>query len=95
MKIKGTCRRCGREFLAEQVILNGGHCPWDGKPFQADYAVVLVDSLADAESAGNTLENAFEKLADIEPDFVLDIESVLGEIRGHLERLEGPHGGGS
>ena len=93
MKIKGTCRRCGREFLAEQVILNGGHCPWDGKPFQADYAVVLVDSLTDAESAGNTLENALEKLADIEPEFVLDIESVLAEIRGHLERLERPHGG--
>ena len=72
MKIKGTCRRCGREFLAEQVILNGGHCPWDGKPFQADYAVVLVDSLTDAESAGSTLENALEKLADIEPEFVLD-----------------------
>jgi len=58
VKIKGTCRRCGREFLVEQVIRNGGECPWDGKPFQADYAVVLVDSLRDAESAGNTLENA-------------------------------------
>jgi ferritin-like metal-binding protein YciE len=56
--------------------------------------VVLVDSLTDAESAGNTLENALEKLADIEPDFVLDIESVLGEIRGHLERLERAHGDG-
>ena len=91
MKIKGTCRRCGREFLVEQVIENGGRCPWDGKPFQADYAVVLVDSLRDAETAGNTLENALEKVADIEPEFVLDIDSVIGRIREHLERLERTH----
>ena len=91
MKIKGTCRRCGREFLVEQVIQNGGRCPWDGKPFQADYAVVLVDSLRDAEAAGNTLENALEKVADIEPEFVLDIDSVIGRIREHLERLERTH----
>ena len=92
MKIKGTCRRCGREFLVEQVIENGGRCPWDGKPFQADYAVVLVDSLRDAEAAGNTLENALEKVADMEPEFVLDIDSVIGRIREHLERLERSHG---
>jgi hypothetical protein len=91
LKIKGTCRRCGREFLVEQVIENGGRCPWDGKPFQADYAVVLVDSLRDAEAAGNALENALEKVADIEPEFVLDIDSVIGRIREHLERLERTH----
>jgi hypothetical protein len=91
VKIKGTCRRCGREFLVEQVIENGGRCPWDGKPFQADYAVVLVDSLRDADTSGNTLENALEKVADIEPEFVLDIDSVIGRIRGHLERLERTH----
>ena len=94
MKIKGTCRRCGREFLVEQVIQNGGSCPWDGKPFQADYAVVLVDALRDAENSGNTLENALEKVADLEPEFVLDMASVLDEVRGDLERLERSHGGG-
>jgi hypothetical protein len=92
VKIKGTCRRDGREFLVEQVIENGGRCPWDGKPFQADYAVVLVDSLRDAEAAGNTLENALEKVADMEPEFMLDIDSVIGRIRDHLERLERTHG---
>jgi len=92
VKIKGTCRRCGREFLVEQVIGNGGRCPWDGKPFQADYAVVLVDSLRDAEASGNTMENALEKVADMEPEFVLDIDSVIGRIREHLERLERRHG---
>ncbi len=92
MKIKGTCRRCGREFLVEQVIRNGGRCPWDGRPFQADYAVVLVDSLRDAEAAGNTLENALEKVADLGPDFVLDADSAIRRIREHLERLERSHG---
>jgi hypothetical protein len=93
VKIKGTCRHCGRDFLVEQVLESGGRCPWDGRPFQADYAVVLVDSLRDADAAGNTLENALEKLADIGPDFVLDVDSVIGEIREHLERLERNHGG--
>jgi hypothetical protein len=87
VKIKGTCRRCGRDFFVEQVLQNGGECPWDGKPFQADYAVVLVDALREAENAGNTLENALEKIADLEPDFVLHADTILDEQRGHLERL--------
>ncbi len=94
MKIKGTCRRCGREFLVDQVLSNGGECPWDGQPFQPDYAVVLVDALRDAQDAGSTLENALEKVADLEPEFVLDMDTVLAEVRGHLERLERAHGGG-
>ncbi|HEX6230702.1 MAG TPA: hypothetical protein VF029_03215 [Actinomycetota bacterium] len=94
MKIKGTCRRCGREFLVDQVIGNGGTCPWDGKPFQADYAVVLVDALRDAQDAGSTLENALEKIADLEPEFVLDMSTILDQIREHVERLERSHGGG-
>jgi hypothetical protein len=93
VKIKGTCRRCGREFLAEQVRENGGLCPWDGKPFQPDYAVVLVDALRDAENAGSTLENALEKVADLEPEFVLHADTVLDDLRAHLERLERTHGG--
>jgi len=92
VKIKGTCMHCGREFLAEQVIENGGRCPWDGKALQSDYAAVLVDSLIQAEAAGNTLENALEKIADIDPDLVLDQASVLATIREHLDRLEHEHG---
>jgi ABC-type Fe3+-hydroxamate transport system substrate-binding protein len=91
VKIKGTCRHCGREFLAEQVIENGGRCPWDGRALQPDYAAVLVDSLRQAETAGNTLENALEKIADLEPDLVLDPASVLTIVREHLERLERSH----
>jgi hypothetical protein len=92
VKIKGTCRRCGRDFLVEQVLENGGVCPWDGKPFQADYAVVLVEALRDAGNAGNTLENALEKIADLEPEFVLHEDTILAEQRQHLDRLERTHG---
>jgi hypothetical protein len=95
VKIKGTCRRCGREFLVEQVLNNGGECPWDGKPFQPDYAVVLVDTLRDAEQAGSALEDALGKAADLEPDFVIDADSVLAALREHLERLEQLHAHGA
>jgi hypothetical protein len=88
VKIKGTCTRCGRDFFVEQIVENGGKCPWDGKPFQPDYAAVLVDALRDAEAAGNTLENALEKTADMHPAFVLRPDSVLGKLRQELERLE-------
>jgi len=90
VKIRGTCRRCGRDFLVEQVLENGGACPWDGEPMQADYAAVLVEALRQAEDAGNTLENALEKVADVKPAMMLEKESVLSRLRQHLERLEQP-----
>ena len=88
MKIKGTCRRDGRDFLAEQVVVSGGACPWDGEPFNADYAVTLVDALRDAEAAGNALELAMETLADLAPAFTLERESIFGQLRASLDRLE-------
>ena len=88
MKIKGTCKRDGREFLIEQVISGGGVCPWDGEPFESDYAVVMVDALRDAAAAGNRLEMAMEKIADLQPAFVLDRESVLGPLSAQLDKLE-------
>lgn len=87
MKIKGTCKRDGRDFLGEQVIDQGGECPWDGQPFNPDYAAVLVESLADAERAGSELERALGRVASLHPAFRLDEESVLGEIRRQLDRF--------
>ena len=87
MKIKGIDKRNGREFLVEQVIESGGTSPWDGRPFSPDYAVTLVNALRDAEDAGTRLEEALEQIADLQPDFTLDHESVLGPLRGHLDRL--------
>ena len=88
MKIKGTCRRDGREFFTEQAIASGGECPWDGEPFNADYAVTLVDALRDAEVAGNAFEEALDTIADIAPEFILDRESILGPLKSCLDRLE-------
>ena len=88
MKIKGTCKRCGRDVFAEQIVASGGACPWDGEPFNADYAVTLVDALRDAEAAGSALELAMDSIADLMPAFTLDRESIFGNIRASLDRLE-------
>ena len=88
MRIKGTCKRCGREFLADQVIDDGGRCPWDGEPFTADYALVLVDALRAAQMFGTRLERALEKIADIHPAFTLDRDSVLGALDRSIASLE-------
>ena len=86
MKIKGTCKRDGREFFAEQVVELGGECPWDGQPFNADYAAVLVESLREAERLGSQLERALERVASLHPAFILDEESVLGGLKNPLGR---------
>ncbi len=88
MKIRGTCKRDGREFFVEQVVEAGGECPWDGQPFNADYAVVLVESLREAERAGTTLERALERVSSMHPAFTLDAGSVLGQLKVQLDRLE-------
>jgi hypothetical protein len=88
VRIKGTCKRCGREFLADQVIDDGGRCPWDGEPFSADYALVLVDALKAAQLFGTRLERALEEIADIHPAFTLDRDSVLGALDRSIASLE-------
>jgi len=87
VKIKLYHTVCGREVLVRQVLQTGGHCPWDGKPFNKDYTAVLAETLETAESAGNVLENAFEKIAGMDPAFTIDADSVFGEIRGNVESL--------
>jgi hypothetical protein len=88
VKIKGTDKRNGREFLVEQVIESGGASPWDGRPFSPDYAVTLVNALRDAEEAGTKLEEALEQIADLKPELSLDRGSVLEPLAAHLARLE-------
>lgn len=88
MKIKGTCKRDGREFMVEQVIASGGTCPWDGEPFDADYAVTLVDALRDAKEAGTRLETALETIAALDPEFRLSQDSILSDLRTQIDRLD-------
>lgn len=77
MKIKGTCGRCGKDFLAEQVVASHGHCPWCGQAFNPDYTANLVKALQEADVAGDVLEDALRQIADLEPHFELDETSVL------------------
>jgi hypothetical protein len=88
VKIRGTCKRDGRDFMVEQVIASGGACPWDGEPFQPDYAVTLVNALRDAEEAGSRLEQALETVADLRPEFILRSDSVIGHVQTQLARLQ-------
>ena len=88
MKIKGTCKRDGREFMVDQVIESGGACPWDGEPFENDYAVVLVDSLRDAQKQASELVQSLEKIAALRPDLTLGASSLIGPIKAQLDRLE-------
>jgi len=87
VKVKGTCSNCGREFLVQQVLESEGHCPWCGKAFQPHYTAVLVDALGLVEGAGNTLENALEKVAGMHPNFVLDEDSILARVEGYLAEI--------
>ena len=88
MRIRGTCANCGREFLPEQVIEAGGHCPWCGKAFNRDYTALLVQALQQADRAGDVLEDALKDIASIEElATVIDEESVLEPLRDALEAI--------
>jgi hypothetical protein len=88
MRIKGTCTNCGREFLPEQVAAAGGHCPWCGRAFDADYTALLVRALQQAARAGNELQAALEQMADIEElAMEIDEESMLEPLREALRRI--------
>ena len=84
MKIRGTCQNCGRDFLTQQVLANGGHCWNCGKPYQPHYTAVFAEAIEQAELAGSALEAALERLAGMEPAMVLDEETVLAALRAHL-----------
>jgi transposase-like protein len=88
VRIRGTCTNCGREFLPEQVIGAGGHCPWCGKAFNRDYTALLVQALRQADRAGNVLEDALKDIASIE-DLAMDIDedSILESLREALRAI--------
>jgi predicted RNA-binding Zn-ribbon protein involved in translation (DUF1610 family) len=88
MKIRGTCTNCGREFLPEQVVEAGGHCPWCGKAFNRDYTSLLVQALRQADQAGDALEAALKDIASIE-ELAMNIEdeSVLAPLREALRAI--------
>lgn len=88
MRIRGTCTNCGREFMPDQVIESGGHCPWCGKAFNRDYTSLLVQALRQADEAGDALEAALKDIAALE-DVAMEIDepSVLEPLREALRAL--------
>jgi hypothetical protein len=89
VKLKVFHTECGREILVRQILETGGHCPWDGLPFNKDYTAVLAQALGTAENAGGVLENALEKIAGMDPAMTIDRHSMLGGIEEQLEHLNG------
>ena len=87
MKVKVVHTECGREVLIQQILDTGGHCPWDGKPFNKDYTANLAEALETVEAAGNVLENTLEEVAGMRPAFSIDRDSLLGEIERQVNRL--------
>jgi hypothetical protein len=87
VKIKVVHDECGREVLVRQILETGGHCPWDGKAFNKDYTAILTEALEAAENAGGVLENALEKIADMNPAMTVDRHSILGPIDSHIDRV--------
>ena len=88
MKIRATCKRDGRDFMIEQSIAAGGECPWDGEPFNADYAATLVEAMHRAEDAGTALEEALRTIADLNPEFSMHADTLVEPIRDQLARLD-------
>jgi hypothetical protein len=84
VKIKVVHDECGRESLVRQILDSGGHCPWDGKPFSAEYTAVLAEALEAAEEAGSTLENALEKIAGMNAALTIDERTLLDPLRRRL-----------
>jgi hypothetical protein len=87
VKIKATCKRCDREVFVDQIVASGGSCPWDGEPFNPDYAVVLVEALRGAEEAGSKLESALEQIASLQPAFTIEAATVTGAISASVAQL--------
>ncbi len=88
MKIKVIHDVCGRESLVQQIIETQGHCPWDGLAFNKDYTAILTEALETAENAGSVLENALEKISDMEATMTFDRESLIEPLEAHIDRLK-------
>jgi DNA-directed RNA polymerase subunit RPC12/RpoP len=88
MRIRGTCANCGREFLPEQMIEAGGHCPWCGKEFNGDYTSLLIQALRQANAAGDQLEDALKDIGSVEElAMEIDEESILEPLREALQTI--------
>ena len=89
MKLKGTCTRCGREFLAEEVVQRHGHCPNCGRAFNGDYTAHLAQALQRVEGAANALHDALEDLASMELTMDIDEGSIVQPVAEAVRKTGG------
>jgi hypothetical protein len=88
VKIRATCRNCGREVFVQQVVDSAGHCTWCGKAFNKDYAAILIRAMQQSEEAGTVLQDGLEHLADMgNAGLDIDEESVLQPLRHALKTI--------
>ncbi len=88
MRIRATCGNCGREFLPQQMIDAGGHCPWCGRAFTRDYTALLIRAFRQAEEAGTALEDALRDMAGVdELAMEIDEQTVLEPLENSLRSI--------
>ena len=89
MKIKGTDKRTGREFLVEQVIENGGGSPV-GRPAVQRRLRRHAGERAARRRGGRHEARGWrsQAIADLRPDFTLTRTRSSGRCRSTLDRLE-------
>jgi len=87
VKIKVVHDECGRESLVRQILESAGHCPWDGKPFSAEYTALLAEALEAAEESGSTLENALEKIGGMNAALTIEERSLITPLAGQLAEI--------
>ena len=91
MKIKGSCRNCGRDFPIDLLLVDPrrtGHCPFCGVPIDQHYGAQLVEALEQLQRVGTIMTATLKKVESFGPNLEIDAESVLGPIRSALEARE-------
>lgn len=82
MKLIGTCQRCDRELLLDQLLdtETGARCPWCGAGMAGHYNAILHRVIPEIERAGRDLTRGLKVLRGDWTGFDLDERSVLGPI---------------
>ena len=85
MPIPARCKTCGREFFLEMLLVAGSlrvECPFCGVDFPTD-AVALDELVAAVEKVGLECVHAIRLLIDVDPGFVIDVDSFLRALVPH------------
>jgi hypothetical protein len=94
MKIQGICETCDRRFLLSQIGPDSdapGRCPFCGARFARHYNSVLVETVAEVESASSQFVDSMKRLQAMEKGFSIQddelVEDILGAVREHDKHI--------